>query len=156
MKKTMLVAVCALLFAGYLLLLIYFLFFSEQFGRGHVKDAYAYNLVPFREIGRFLAHARELGMAAVLANLVGNVSGFVPFGAILPILARWARGPVRVGLLTFGFSLLVECAQLVCKVGSFDVDDLMLNTLGGVAGYFLFAACARIRRRYGKKNHVLV
>ena len=40
-------------------------------------------------------------------------------------------------LLGFSFSLLVECTQLVTRVGTFDVDDLMLNTLGGCLGYAL-------------------
>jgi len=30
-------------------------------------------------------------------------------------------------------------------VGSFDVDDLLLNTLGGVVGYMIFVIGARIR-----------
>ncbi|MFR2190096.1 MAG: VanZ family protein, partial [Blautia sp.] len=56
----------------------------------------------------------------------------------------------RVMLLGFSFSLLVECTQLVTRVGTFDVDDLMLNTLGAVIGYLFFALCDRIRRHiYG-------
>ncbi len=38
-------------------------------------------------------------------------------------------------LISFEFSLLIECIQLVSKVGSFDVDDMILNTLGGSLGY---------------------
>jgi len=39
---------------------------------------------------------------------------------------------------SFEFSLLVETIQLVSKVGSFDVDDLLLNTIGGAIGYLNF------------------
>ena len=53
----------------------------------------------------------------------------------------------------FLFSLFVESVQLVSKVGSFDVDDLLLNTLGGVLGYILFLICNIIRRKcYGQKR----
>ena len=38
-------------------------------------------------------------------------------------------------LYSFELSLLVELLQLVFKVGSFDVDDLLLNTIGGLLGY---------------------
>ena len=48
---------------------------------------------------------------------------------------------------SFGLSLCVETFQLISKVGSFDVDDLLLNTLGGLAGYIVFVICAAIRRR---------
>ena len=50
-------------------------------------------------------------------------------------------------------SLAVETIQLVTRVGIFDVDDLMLNTLGAALGYLVFAVCNRVRRKiyYGKK-----
>ena len=56
-------------------------------------------------------------------------------------------------LLGFSVSLAVETIQLVTRVGIFDVDDLMLNTLGAALGYLVFAVCNRVRRKiyYGKK-----
>ena len=52
----------------------------------------------------------------------------------------------------FGLSLVVETIQLITKVGCFDVDDLILNTLGAALGYLAFAVCNYLRRkRYGKK-----
>lgn len=53
---------------------------------------------------------------------------------------------------SFGLSLCVETFQLVTKVGSFDVDDLLLNTIGGVAGYVIFVICAAIRRQHDHKK----
>ena len=41
-------------------------------------------------------------------------------------------------LYSFELSLLVELLQLVFKVGSFDVDDLFLNTIGGLLGYLVY------------------
>ena len=69
------------LFILYLIALTYFLFFAESFGRvpGAQTD-YAYNLMPFREISRFIKYRGLLGFQAVLLNLAGNVLGFVPFG----------------------------------------------------------------------------
>ena len=47
----------------------------------------------------------------------------------------------------------METIQLVTRVGIFDVDDLILNTLGAGIGYLLFAVGSRVRRKmdYGKK-----
>jgi len=39
---------------------------------------------------------------------------------------------------SFELSLLVELIQLVTKVGSFDVDDIILNTIGGAIGYIVY------------------
>ena len=57
----------------------------------------------------------------------------MPFGFVLPVISRNQRKFWKVTLLSFLTSLLVELIQLVSKVGSCDVDDMLLNTLGGMA-----------------------
>ena len=140
----------AVLFFAYMLALTYFLFFAEGYGRAIEGRTYAYNLRPFREIQRFWVHRETLGTFAVFCNLAGNVIGFIPFGMILPVIWPKTGSFVRILLLSFEFSLCVEIIQLVWKVGSFDVDDLLLNTRGGMTGYLLFYFCNKLRRRiYG-------
>lgn len=142
-----------ILFILYLLLLIYFLFFSEWYGRKNwVEEDYRYNLILFKEMKRFWIYREQLGMKAVLLNLAGNVIGFLPFGFILPIICRKTRHFWLTGLLGLSVSLFAECLQLVWKVGSFDVDDLFLNTAGALIGYLLFAICDGIRRWYYEKK----
>ena len=41
----------------------------------------------------------------------------------------------------------VQTIQLVFKVGSFDVDDLFLNTIGGILGFLLYKIVQKIRIR---------
>ena len=84
---------------------------------------------------------------AFITNIFGNVLAFVPFGAILPVINRRTRSFLLIFLLSMEFSLMVETIQLIFKVGSFDVDDIILNTLGGVIGYLCFAFCNWIRRK---------
>lgn len=142
-----------ILFLIYVLLLMYCLFFSESYGR--VVDAertYRYNLVPFVEIRRFWNYRRELGCAAMFSNVFGNVLGFIPYGFILPVILGNMRNGFLITTSGFAISLLVETIQLITKVGCFDVDDLILNTLGALVGYLLFWICNQIRRgHYGKK-----
>ncbi len=142
------------LFLGYLALLVYFLFFAESFGRSEsARSGYAYNLTPFKEIMRFWTYREKLGMRAVMLNIVGNIVAFMPGGFFLPIISRRSKKWYNTVWIGFFFSLLVESAQLIFKVGSFDVDDLMLNTAGAALGYVLYQAVqhARIwRRRYGR------
>ena len=129
---------CWCLFIFYLLALAYFLFFAEATGRTFSDRTYQYNLILFHEIRRFITYRRQLGFAAVALNLVGNVIAFVPFGVFLPLLVKRVRSLVKTSLLGFEFSLFVELVQLFGKVGSFDVDDILLNTLGVMGGYLLF------------------
>lgn len=141
------------LFAIYVLLLVYFLFFSEAYGRvAEADQAYRYNLIPFVEIRRFWIYRRQLGTAALFTNIFGNVLAFIPYGYILPIVTRHLRSGFLIILSGLCLSLSVEVIQLVTKVGCFDVDDLILNTLGAALGYLLFVICDHIRRKYyGKK-----
>lgn len=137
----------SLLFLVYMGGLIYFLFFAENYGRSAQGIGYRYNLIPLREIRRFLDNREILGTRAVFLNIAGNVLGFVPFGAILPLLHRRYRNTGRMLCLCVLFSAGVEIAQLLLRRGICDVDDVILNTAGGFAGYLLFAALNSVRRR---------
>ena len=144
-KKTL--RICSyVIFGVYIILLLYFLFLAESTGRTCEERSYHYNLILFREIRRFWVHRKSLGTMAVVLNLLGNIAAFVPFGAMLPMIHSRFRSLLYMTLLTFEFSLIVELIQLVAKVGSFDVDDLLLNTIGGILGYLIFYIFHKIGR----------
>jgi glycopeptide antibiotics resistance protein len=149
--KKMIRIVSWLVFIIYLVALVYFLFFSEQMGRTP-SDNYKYSLVPLKEIRRYVTYWRTIGSFYALLNLLGNVICFIPFGFVLPIISRQQRKFARITLLSFLSSLLVELIQLVSKVGSFDVDDMILNTLGGVIGYLLFWGAYQVVLYYRKRT----
>ena len=135
-------------FVLYVLVLVYLLFFSEGYGR--VADAereYRYNLVPFVEIRRFWTYRKIVGTFALFTNVFGNVLGFVPYGFILPVITGKMRNGFFIILSGFFISLTIEVIQLLTKVGCFDVDDMILNTLGAALGYGIYAVCDRIREK---------
>lgn len=137
----------------YVLLLVYVLLFAEGYGRTfEAEREYHYNLIPFVEISRFWKYRDLVGNLAFFLNIFGNVFGFVPFGFILPLIQPKMNHGVLIVLSGFLLSLTVETIQLYWMVGRFDVDDLILNTLGALAGYIGFVVCNHIRRKYyGKK-----
>lgn len=140
------------LFILYLCMLAYFMFFSESFGRLDVHEDYAYNLIPFKEITRFVVYRDIMGTPAFLVNIGGNVAAFIPFGFFLPIISRRSRKHSNTILFGLGFSLTLETIQLVTKVGSFDVDDLLLNTLGAALGFCCWRMLQRWRVHRRKKR----
>ncbi len=135
------------LFLIYLTGLVYFLFFAESYGRGLEGAVYSYNLLPFREIRRYLTFREILGMRSVILNLAGNILGFVPFGALVPLLARGMRRMWKTGLLGLEVSALVEVSQLLFHAGSCDVDDVILNTAGALLGYAVFRLASTLYYR---------
>ena len=139
------------LFLLYLILLVYFLFFAEEFGRTtRPQDTYAYNLEPFKEIRRFWVYRDVVGLKSFLLNVIGNIVGFVPAGFFLPIVSRRSKKWYNTFLICFLFSLSVETVQLVFKVGSF--DDIMLNVTGAVLGYILYRIVQMVRSRHRVKK----
>lgn len=139
-----------ILFVLYIGFIIYFLLFSDWYGRGEMQE-YRYNLVLLKEIKRFWEYRGQLGWYAMFTNLFGNVLIFMPFGFFLPMASKY-RSFLAAVFYSFALSFCVETFQLLTKVGSFDVDDLLLNTLGGALGYIVFMICAAIRRRHGVKK----
>lgn len=139
------------LFLLYVGFLIYFLFLAEWYGRTGVSEEYRYNLELFREIKRFIIYRDQLGAFAVFANLAGNILIFVPYGFFISMASR-SRGFFKTLFFSMGLSLCVEITQLFSRVGSFDVDDILLNTVGGVVGYIIFLICNAIRRKHYARN----
>ena len=89
---------------------------------------------------------------ALFTNVFGNVLGFVPYGFILPVITGKMRNSFFIILSGFVISLTIEVIQLITKVGCFDVDDMILNTLGAALGYGIYAVCDRIRRKINGKK----
>lgn len=83
----------------YILFLIYFLFLAEWYGRTEVTEEYRYNLELFKEIRRFLTYREQLGMFTVLANLLGNIMIFVPYGFFISMAGK------SMGFLKYYFSV---------------------------------------------------
>ena len=72
-----------------------------------------------------------------MINLVGNVVLFIPAGWLLPRLWRRFRN-FFLFILTCAVSIfLIETLQLFTLLGSFDVDDIILNLSGMLLGYLV-------------------
>lgn len=142
-RKQIIINVLKVVFIVYIGSLAYFLFFSERYGRDIGLSEYRYNLRLFSELKRFITYRKKLGIESFIVNIFGNIFAFTPFGILLPIISPDNRKFLNVMLLTLQFSFTIELLQLVFKVGIFDVDDLFMNTLGGVLGYLIFKAFYR-------------
>ena len=62
---------------------LYFMFLSETLDRSMISKEYRYNLTLFKEITRFWNMRHTYGWNVTIANLVGNVVCFMPFGFLL-------------------------------------------------------------------------
>ena len=95
------------------------------------------NIIPFETINLYLNYHNNLPLQII--NLVGNVVVFVPIGLILPLLFK-KMSFIKMLFIGFASTLFIETMQLILSINriisrSFDVDDLILNTIGVVIGY---------------------
>lgn len=104
------------------------------------------NLLPFvNTIGSFqqlLEQQQEVLLSVAMENIIGNIVMFLPFGVLFPLAGKKNAGYKTVGLYAFIFSLSIETIQgfsrIIGNYRQFDIDDIILNTMGALLGYFLF------------------
>lgn len=126
-----------LLFIIYVLLLFELLTGTENsYGSGM-------NIIPFKEIMRY-----KFGSKMFIYNVLGNILIFVPFGYFISRYVKPKKVfPIIVDAIIT--SITVETVQL--KIGrSFDIDDVMLNMVGAVLGYFVYIALDAIYKHLPK------
>ena len=97
-------------------------------------SGYSYNVMPFETIKHFIVNRHRMNTSIWIENLAGNIILFIPIGVLLPLLHR---SFLRFWKLVAACVLLfftVELLQMLLRVGSFDVDDIILNTFGAMIG----------------------
>lgn len=82
----------------------------------------------------------------LLINIIGNFAMFIPSGIILPLIYKKLASLKKTALAGFLLSLTIEIIQFPFAVRASDVDDLILNTAGCLAGYSILWLVRKIRR----------
>ncbi len=125
-------------FGIYALVLIYVLFLSRNPWSGFsIADYIRHftNFVPFRTVVEYFKSYQKGFETVAIRNLLGNLLLFLPMGAFLPLLFRQCNSFWRVVIVIFGMIVLSEVIQLLLRVGSMDIDDVILNLCGAMVGY---------------------
>lgn len=104
----------------------------------NIKDA---NFIPFSSIRRDILTLNSY----YIKVLIYNIMAFIPMGFLLPLISKRARNMYFTIIIAIVFSFLIEITQLITVLGTFDIDDILLNTLGTLIGYVLYLAFIRIR-----------
>lgn len=123
--------------------IVYIFLLFSLLTKVELNQGSGYNLVPFTEIFRY-----KIGSSLFIFNVVGNILAFVIFGLIVSAYIK-PKTILPSFLISFITSLTVEFVQL--NIGrSFDVDDIILNCLGGVIGYLLYIGLSAIHNHLPK------
>ncbi|MFS1513794.1 VanZ family protein [Chengkuizengella sp. SCS-71B] len=137
--KTLLRGITAILMMFYLFVLVYWMFVG--FDRTEINSSFSYNLTPFSTIKQYFYYYDHFDPKIWIINILGNIVVFIPFGIFGPYVLRF-----NVIKFIFSFILSITCLeflQLLLKRGSFDVDDIILNTTGAVIGFIIYKIVKR-------------
>lgn len=106
------------------------------------------NFIPFKEILRYKSTS-----GLFFRNVIGNILLFLPFGYLITDMVQSKANkcnPLITLLLTSITSISTELIQLF--IGrSFDIDDIILNILGGLLGYIIYKILHIILKQVRKK-----
>ena len=96
-------------------------------------SSYHLNLIPFS----WVFEEWRMGALNMISQVIGNVLMFVPLGFLLPIVFKRFISFIQTFKFVIFFSFSIEFFQFF--IGrSTDIDDLILNTLGGIIGYSIY------------------
>lgn len=98
------------------------------------------NFIPFKEIFRY-----QLFSPSFIKNVFGNMIMFMPYGFFISYFLKLdkKRYVIFLSLLT---SVTIEVTQMI--IGRvFDVDDILLNVIGGILGYLIYRILHNIKEK---------
>lgn len=138
-------------------LFLYLSFFKAYIPQNRIR---VLNLIPFiRTLAPLLRGIGSSGSAAYTAfsNIAANILLFAPIGFYLRVFrpnpVHKKRNLCRDILIVLLISLLVETAQYLFAVGMADIDDVLMNVLGGILGILFYEGTERLYRFCHDADH---
>lgn len=128
----------------YWLILLFYLFLlidTVFFSRDSLRSV---NLIPFNSIKEYIMVDNGFGEYRLVdMNIWGNVLMFIPLGIYILVHGK-KLSLTKCVLLIIGSSVFIEIIQYIFARGATDIDDVILNTLGGVIGIGIYKIFAKI------------
>ncbi|GKX67013.1 VanZ family protein [Inconstantimicrobium mannanitabidum] len=94
-----------------------------------------------------------------IINIVGNLVLLMPLSILVPMLFKKFRSMKKTIILCFLVSVSIEFLQFLSMFcgnrRSVDIDDVILNTLGAVLGFFIFKYLQKIINKKCPQNYNL-
>lgn len=127
-----------------------------------------YNIIPFKSISNYLNHIKNFGIinwqyiksdhmnlisilyygvTVSFMNILGNILLFIPLGFILPIIKNKRMKIKYILILSLIISTFIEVTQFLFLTSRrADIDDIILNVLGGLLGFMLYKLIINYRK----------
>lgn len=110
----------------------------------------SYNLTPFHTLAFYMNEHRKSYL-----DVFGNAAIFMPMGIYCQLLMShkkiWKSATLLIGIVLF-----IETTQYILSTGAFDIDDILLNTVGGVVGIGIYKAIFVMCKRNENQTRYII
>ena len=89
-----------------------------------------------------------------MLTYVLNIIMFIPLGFLLPLIWKNRRKGSKVFWTSLGFSCAIEFCQLFNRRVT-DIDDLIMNTIGGILGFLIWKIYMKILKRDTESDNAI-
>lgn len=131
-----------ILLALYTVLTLYFLYIGFNRASFLQDSSLRYSLIP-QGIPLHFPMGRDF---QIWFFELGNFVAFIPFGIVIPLLFRCNF--IRFITLFILSITILEILQMLFRLGAFDIDDIIINTLGAAVGFWAQQLVHRDRDRF--------
>ena len=135
-------------FALYLVVLLWIILFKTALSLDDIRmmaGERSINFIPFY-------YDNETSILFHKKEIILNILVFVPFGVCLKMLGASFKKGIAIAILS---SVALEAVQLIFVIGNADITDVITNTLGAVAGLFIYLIAAKIFKNEEKLKKVV-
>lgn len=139
-----------LLLVIYSIVILYFMFFG--FGRPQISNSiqeYKFSLIPTS-----IPLWYPIQFSFLWFFSLGNLLAFVPFGILIPTMFNVKYGRFIFIFLFSIFSL--EILQMITYLGSFDIEDIIVNSMGASIGFFSYRISSKFELTWQKISSILL
>lgn len=137
-------------FLVYSLIIIFLMLLGRNINIPNSHGEKSYNLLPFKTIINYITNFYNINLGLFIINIVGNVAVFIPLGFMLPLLFRRMRKFIGVLAICTLLISISEILQYIFRIGTLDIDDLILNLIGCILGFVFYQKFYRNKQRNQK------
>ncbi|MDN9379151.1 VanZ family protein [Clostridioides difficile] len=136
-SENLLLSIIYIIFFVYILMIIRIILVRDVPIYASSKGTFrTVNLIPFYTIYQFIVDSNIDFMKATI-NIIENIGIFIPMGIFLPIVCKNLNKKTIIITIIL-VSLAFELTQYIFALGSSDIDDVILNSLGGIIGITIY------------------
>lgn len=134
-KRKIILRISSILFIMYSCLMIWEVFLGPYRSYSGTRR---YNIIPFKTIVDYFMNSEQYSFHVILINLVANIVAFIPLGFFVSLLFKRFKNIANMAIFSVLTISCIEITQFIFNVGVFDIDDIILNSLGCIIGFAFY------------------